>query len=159
MNQGKVQVSSGLNASPPTTPSTKTLNNGHHFNHHKPDSGWEIASNSSISRQNSMECWDYTIELECLQGPQGCCFACFPLILTLSSSSVIWWPREQNNLCTLCQNYSTDKLKSSQFIVYLMTIFKRGVQKQILNCLVLTVVLTTGQRGVNSSKLPRNYTL
>jgi hypothetical protein len=26
---------------------------------------------SSISRMNSMECWDYTIELECLNGPQG----------------------------------------------------------------------------------------
>lgn len=24
-----------------------------------------------ISLMNSMECWDYTIELECLQGPQG----------------------------------------------------------------------------------------
>lgn len=38
---------------------------------------WEVVSSSStsssISRQNSMECWDYTIELECLQGPEGCC--------------------------------------------------------------------------------------
>lgn len=24
-----------------------------------------------LSRMNSMECWDYTIELECLNGPQG----------------------------------------------------------------------------------------
>lgn len=24
-----------------------------------------------MSRMNSMECWDYTIELECLNGPQG----------------------------------------------------------------------------------------
>ncbi|GAB0093395.1 uncharacterized protein DMENIID0001_084890 [Sergentomyia squamirostris] len=31
---------------------------------------WDIQSASSFSRQNSMECWDYTIELECLQGPQ-----------------------------------------------------------------------------------------
>ncbi|KAL1399167.1 hypothetical protein pipiens_008414 [Culex pipiens pipiens] len=26
---------------------------------------------SSLSRLNSMECWDYTIELECLRGPEG----------------------------------------------------------------------------------------
>lgn len=35
---------------------------------------WEVhssSSSSSISQQNSMECWDYTIELECLQGPEG----------------------------------------------------------------------------------------
>lgn len=35
---------------------------------------WEVISSSSCSstsRQNSMECWDYTIELECLQGPEG----------------------------------------------------------------------------------------
>lgn len=24
-----------------------------------------------VSRMNSIECWDYTIELECLQGPEG----------------------------------------------------------------------------------------
>jgi hypothetical protein len=24
-----------------------------------------------LSRMNSMECWDYTIELECLNGPEG----------------------------------------------------------------------------------------
>lgn len=24
-----------------------------------------------LSRMNSLECWDYTIELECLNGPQG----------------------------------------------------------------------------------------
>lgn len=28
----------------------------------------------SLSRMNSMECWDYTIELECLNGPQGWLF-------------------------------------------------------------------------------------
>lgn len=26
---------------------------------------------SALSRLNSLDCWDYTIELECLQGPQG----------------------------------------------------------------------------------------
>lgn len=26
---------------------------------------------TSLSRLNSMECWDYTIELECLRGPEG----------------------------------------------------------------------------------------
>lgn len=25
----------------------------------------------SISRLNSLDCWDYTIELECLRGPEG----------------------------------------------------------------------------------------
>lgn len=24
-----------------------------------------------ISRLNSLDCWDYTIELECLRGPEG----------------------------------------------------------------------------------------
>ena len=27
--------------------------------------------NPKMTCMNSMECWDYTIELECLQGPQG----------------------------------------------------------------------------------------
>lgn len=26
---------------------------------------------SAISRLNSLDCWDYTIELECLRGPEG----------------------------------------------------------------------------------------
>jgi hypothetical protein len=30
---------------------------------------WDCAP--LLSRMNSMECWDYTIELECLNGPQG----------------------------------------------------------------------------------------
>lgn len=25
----------------------------------------------SISRLSSLDCWDYTIELECLRGPEG----------------------------------------------------------------------------------------
>lgn len=43
----------------------------------------------SLSRMNSMECWDYTIELECLNGPQGYLgllfFKCF-LVSILKSS-------------------------------------------------------------------------
>lgn len=53
-----------------------------HNHHHKGDqldhnnhNQWEVVSSSStsssVSRMNSMECWDYTIELECLQGPEG----------------------------------------------------------------------------------------
>lgn len=41
---------------------------------YKDPNQWEVissSSSSSTSRQNSMECWDYTIELECLQGPEG----------------------------------------------------------------------------------------
>jgi len=30
---------------------------------------WETAA--PISRLNSLDCWDYTIELECLRGPEG----------------------------------------------------------------------------------------
>lgn len=45
----------------------------HNMNNHNQ---WEVISSSStsssVSRMNSMECWDYTIELECLQGPEGC---------------------------------------------------------------------------------------
>lgn len=29
---------------------------------------------SSISRMNSLDCWDYTIELECLTGTEGLFF-------------------------------------------------------------------------------------
>lgn len=47
----------------------------HNMNNHNQ---WEVISSSStsssVSRMNSMECWDYTIELECLQGPEGCYF-------------------------------------------------------------------------------------
>lgn len=35
---------------------------------------WEInpqPTPTQISRLNSMDCWDYTIELECLKGPEG----------------------------------------------------------------------------------------
>lgn len=31
---------------------------------------WEITP-PPVSRLNSMDCWDYTIELECLKGPEG----------------------------------------------------------------------------------------
>lgn len=32
---------------------------------------WEI-NPPAVSRLSSMDCWDYTIELECLKGPEGC---------------------------------------------------------------------------------------
>lgn len=47
---------------------------GDHLDHNNHNQ-WEVVSSSStsssVSRMNSMECWDYTIELECLQGPEG----------------------------------------------------------------------------------------
>jgi len=35
------------------------------------DDIWDTPSSPS-SNMTSMDCWDYTVELECLQGPQGC---------------------------------------------------------------------------------------
>jgi hypothetical protein len=35
-----------------------------------PEDVWDHRT-PMLSRMNSMECWDYTIELECLNGPQG----------------------------------------------------------------------------------------
>lgn len=35
---------------------------------------WEVnppPTPSSLSRLNSMDCWDYSIELDCLKGPEG----------------------------------------------------------------------------------------
>lgn len=33
---------------------------------------WEAdLTPAPISRLNSLDCWDYTIELECLRGPEG----------------------------------------------------------------------------------------
>lgn len=68
----KSQVQNGVsiisdkitNGSPATTPLRKFQND---------EEIWDRTP--KISRMNSMECWDYTIELECLQGPQG--FLCF----------------------------------------------------------------------------------
>ena len=64
----KSQVQNGVpiigdkitNGSPATTPLRKFQND---------EEIWDRTP--KISRMNSMECWDYTIELECLQGPQG----------------------------------------------------------------------------------------
>lgn len=36
----------------------------------QPGSQTHSSPNSTLSRLNSLDCWDYTIELECLQGPQ-----------------------------------------------------------------------------------------
>lgn len=35
------------------------------------DDRWADKTSPILSRMNSMECWDYTIELECLNGPEG----------------------------------------------------------------------------------------
>ena len=35
------------------------------------------ANRRSDSTMNSLECWDYSVELECLQGPEGKYFNCF----------------------------------------------------------------------------------
>ena len=32
-----------------------------------------VRVSSCDSGQNSMEYWDYSVEIECLKGPQGCC--------------------------------------------------------------------------------------
>lgn len=43
---------------------------------------WEVnppPTPASISRLNSLDCWDYSIELDCLKGPEGCFF--FVLLL------------------------------------------------------------------------------
>ena len=35
---------------------------------------WEVnppPTPGSLSRLNSMDCWDYSIELDCLKGPEG----------------------------------------------------------------------------------------
>ena len=53
----------------------KSLANGNsQSNHHQQqqeEKCWDRAAPIQLSRMNSMECWDYTIELECLNGPQG----------------------------------------------------------------------------------------
>lgn len=41
---------------------------------------WEVnppPPSSSLSRLNSLECWDYSIELDCLKGPEGFIFFYF----------------------------------------------------------------------------------
>lgn len=45
-----------------------------------------------LSRMNSMECWDYTIELECLNGPQGY----YSLYIKLFPSQREIFPRSSN---------------------------------------------------------------
>lgn len=50
---------------------------------------WEINPQpppSQVSRLSSMDCWDYSIELECLKGPEGC--YCHVLLLLLISLAV-----------------------------------------------------------------------
>lgn len=61
-----------LNESQPHTQTPVIINEKSHSNggsqEEKPC--WDRAT-PFLSRMNSMECWDYTIELECLNGPQG----------------------------------------------------------------------------------------
>lgn len=46
------------------------------------DCMWESAppspppqpANDLISRMGNLDCWDYTLELDCLRGPEGYCF-------------------------------------------------------------------------------------
>lgn len=47
---------------------SKKLGNGN--SPKKDDDIWDHRT-PVISRLNSLECWDYTIELECLSGTQG----------------------------------------------------------------------------------------
>lgn len=52
----------------------KSLANGNSQSNHQQqleEKCWDRATPIQLSRMNSMECWDYTIELECLNGPQG----------------------------------------------------------------------------------------
>lgn len=53
----------------------KSFANGNsQSNHHQQqqeEKCWDRKTPIHLSRMNSMECWDYTIELECLNGPQG----------------------------------------------------------------------------------------
>lgn len=53
----------------------KSLVNGNsQSSHQQPQQEEKICwdrNSIPLSRMNSMECWDYTIELECLNGPQG----------------------------------------------------------------------------------------
>jgi hypothetical protein len=57
----------------PVVISEKSLANGNSqlTQHHEEKNSWEQRNTPILSRMNSMECWDYTIELECLNGPQG----------------------------------------------------------------------------------------
>lgn len=45
---------------------------------------WEDNPPTSMSRLNSLDCWDYTIELECLGGTKGVIF--FQIYFRLSAS-------------------------------------------------------------------------
>lgn len=47
---------------------------------------WEVnppPTPASLSRLNSMECWDYSIELDCLKGPEGFFFFLLKIIIFL----------------------------------------------------------------------------
>jgi hypothetical protein len=54
----------------PVVISEKSLANGNSQLTQHEEKSWE-RNTPILSRMNSMECWDYTIELECLNGPQG----------------------------------------------------------------------------------------
>lgn len=44
---------------------------------------WEVnppPTPASISRLNSLDCWDYSIELDCLKGPEGFSFSFFSIL-------------------------------------------------------------------------------
>lgn len=49
-------------------PAALMTHHHHHGSTHHSTNGHSL---SSLSRMNSMDCWDYTVELECLNGPEG----------------------------------------------------------------------------------------
>lgn len=54
----------------------------------------------NLSKLNSMDCWDYTIELECLQGPQGYYYYCYYFFTFLILYTHQFISSATSNLCS-----------------------------------------------------------
>lgn len=102
-----------------------------------------------LSRMNSMECWDYTIELECLNGPQGYLFYYLKFSFSLTKKIHKTSKRKRNIRVKSHWAYARNWFSSFLFAI--------GV-RWANNWMIWTVEMkTTMNNGVKPVSLKRTY--
>lgn len=76
---------------------------------------WEINPAPVSSRLSSMDCWDYTIELECLKGPEGYLF--YYLFILLFSRQ-IWFDHSEPSISSIIMIYIISAFEPSIYVIF-----------------------------------------
>lgn len=81
---------SGLSSSDSSASVNKVIKNGiNGKTSDQNDPNWDQGEQNPLSRMNSLDCWDYSIELECLRGTPGLYKECRIKILTFFANKKV----------------------------------------------------------------------